>query len=279
MRTVAIGQTASRGSSEGYGRVKKLIGQLVWTLPILFAMLTGCSSDNATIIEDSGVRRIVRLDVEAANVYVVDENDRRLMIDAGNPGDEDRYEALMREVGIDPATIDYAILTHGHIDHAGTAAAFQQRYGIQVIGGADDQPMIDAGGGVDYCPTSLIAHYIEMTIDGLRYPVFKLDREIEMDGPPVNLAELGMTGTILPHSGHTPGSVVVLIGEHAFVGDLIRGGIIENEAPTTHFFMCDLQENRRRIGEILALDGVKQWHPGHFGSFSTEAVRAYLAGY
>ena len=253
------------------------VAWVAWVVAILSAMLTGCSSDRASIIEDSDARRIVRLDVESANVYVIEENDHRLMIDAGNPGDEERYEALMQEVGIDPATIDYAILTHGHIDHAGTAASFQQRHGIQLIGGADDQAMIDAGGQVDYCPTSMTARLIRMTIEGSRYPVFKLDRAIEMGGPAVDLAEFGMSGKILPHSGHTPGSVVILIGQHAFVGDLIRGGIVASERPTTHFFMCDLEENRRRIGEILALEGIEQWHPGHFGSFPAEAVSAYLA--
>ncbi|MGI9293218.1 MAG: MBL fold metallo-hydrolase [Pseudomonadales bacterium] len=243
---------------------------------MLSVAMTGCSSDRASIIEDSDARRIVRLDVASANVFVIEENDRRLMIDAGNPGDEDRYEALMREMGIDPATIDYAILTHGHIDHAGTAASFQERYGIQVIGGGADQEMIDAGGDVDLCPTSITARLIQLTIPS-PYPAFKLDRAIEMDGAAVDLAELGMSGKILPHSGHTPGSVVILIGRHAFVGDLIRGGLVSNETPKTHFFMCDLEENRRRIAEILALNRIEQWHPGHFGSFPVEAVKAYLA--
>ena len=251
-------------------------GRRVLFVAILLAIMTGCTGDRISIIEDSDVRRIVRLDVESANVYVIEENERRLMIDAGNPGDEDRYEALMRQAGIDPAKIDYAILTHGHIDHAGTAASFQERHGIQVIGGADDQTMIAAGGEVDLCPTSMIARFLRMTLEGSCYPVFKLDRAIEMGGPGIDLAELGMSGRILPHSGHTPGSMVILIGRHAFVGDLIRGGTIANETPTTHFFMCDLEENRRRIGEILELDEIEQWHPGHFGSFPAEAVRAYL---
>jgi len=105
--------------------MKQHFARVAWVVAILSAMLTGCSSDRASIIEDSDARRIVRLDVESANVYVIEENDHRLMIDAGNPGDEERYEALMREVGIDPATIGYGVLTHGHIDHAGTAASFQ----------------------------------------------------------------------------------------------------------------------------------------------------------
>ena len=257
--------------------MKVQFGRNIGVMAVLFAILTGCGGDRATIIEDSEARRIVRLDVASANVYVIEENDRRLMIDAGNPGDEDRYEALMREVGIDPATIDYAILTHGHIDHAGTAASFQARHGIQIIGGADDQTMIAAGGEVDLCPTSMTASLLSMTLEGSRYRVFELDRAIAMDGAAVDLAEIGMSGKILPHSGHTPGSLVVLIGQHAFVGDLIRGGTIANETPTTHFFMCDLEENQRRIGEILALDTIEQWHPGHFGSFPADDVRVYLA--
>ena len=257
--------------------MKEHFGRRAWFVAILLTIMTGCTDDRISIIEDSDARRIVRLDVESANVYVIEENERRLMIDAGNPGDEDRYEALMHEAGIDPATIDYAILTHGHIDHAGTAASFQERHGIQMIGGADDQTMIAAGGEVDLCPTSMTARFLKMTLEGSRYPVFKLDRAIEMDGPEIDLAELGMSGRILPHSGHTPGSLVILIGTHAFVGDLIRGGTIANETPTTHFFMCDLEENQRRIGEILALNGIEHWHPGHFGPFPAEAVGVYLA--
>jgi len=256
--------------------MKEHLSPLVWIVAILSLATTGCSSDQALIIENSDARRIVRLDVAAANVFVIEENDTRLMIDAGNPGDEGRYEALMREVGIDPATIDYAVLTHGHIDHAGTAAYFQKRYGIQIIGGADDQEMIDAGGDVELCPTSMTARFVRMTLEGSRYQEFKLDRAIATNGGPIDLAELGMSGRILPHSGHTPGSLVIQVGRHAFVGDLIRGGIVASETPTTHLFMCDLEENERRIGEILELRGIEQWHPGHFGSFSAEAVSEYL---
>lgn len=253
-----------------------LNGLKLLPLVMLAGLCLGCSEDKAVVVEDSKDRRIVRFDVASANVYVVEENGHRLMIDAGNPGDEMRYEALMRESGIDPATIDFAILTHGHIDHAGTAAFFQERYGIQIIGGGGDTPMIEAAGDVDLCPTSITAKLLHMTLKGKQYPAFQLDREISATGGTVDLAEFGMTGTVIPHSGHTPGSMVITIGSHAFVGDLIRGGVLRPEVPATHFFMCDLEENQRRIAEIMALEGIRHWHPGHFGPFPTAAVGQYL---
>jgi hydroxyacylglutathione hydrolase len=243
---------------------------------LLATLLLGCSGDRAVVIEDSSDRRIVRFDVASANVYVVEENGHRLMIDAGNPGDEERYEALMRGSGIDPATIDFAVLTHGHIDHAGTAAFFQERYGIQIIGGAGDKPMIEVAGDVDLCPTSITAKLLHMTLKGKQYPAFQLDRGISATSGTVDLAEFGITGKLIPHSGHTPGSIVITIGSHAFVGDLIRGGVLRPKVPATHFFMCDLEENRRRIAEIMALEEIQYWHPGHFGPFPAAAVEDYL---
>jgi glyoxylase-like metal-dependent hydrolase (beta-lactamase superfamily II) len=246
------------------------------TVVMLTMLCLGCSGDRAVVVEDSSDRRIVRFDVASANVYVVEENDHRLMIDAGNPGDGERYATLMRESGIDPATIDFAILTHGHIDHAGTAAFFQERYGIQIIGGIGDKPMIEAAGDVELCPTSITAKLLYMTLKGKQYPAFQLDREISATGDTVDLAQFGVTGKVIPHSGHTPGSMVITIGPHAFVGDLIRGEVLRPEVPATHFFMCDLDENRRRIAEIMALEEVQYWHPGHFGPFTAAAVGEYL---
>jgi hypothetical protein len=40
--------------------------------------------------------------------------------------------------------------------------------------------------------------------------------------------------------------------------------------------MCDLEENRRRIAEIMALEEIQYWHPGHFGPFPAAAVEDYL---
>ena len=244
---------------------------------LALATLVACGGGPGDpVIKDQPGLRILRFDVNSANVYIVEQGKVSLMIDAGNPGDEGEYERLMRDQGFDPASLDYLLLTHAHADHAGAAAYFQKRYGVEVIGGRDDQPLINARGRAELCPTSFVAKGIASIRSGKEYASFELDHSLDVDGGPFDLAKLGMTGMIWPSPGHTPGSVVAIVGDQAFVGDLIRGGMLEPTRPETHFFMCDLKENRQRIREVLDQAEVVQWHPGHMGPFAPDAVLAYL---
>ena len=231
---------------------------------------------NEVYSEDDELR-VVRLTVANANVYVVEQSGKRLMIDAGNPGDQEEIERRMREQGIDPASVDFLLLTHGHLDHAGTAAYFQAEYGVEVIGGSGDAAMVRGEARGEVCPTGPLARAIRFTQRGKAIPPFELDREIaERPAPGFDLANLGMRGRVLPWPGHTDGSVVAIVGRQAFVGDLIRGAILDPTAPKTHFFMCDLEENRRRIRELLESESVDVWHTGHFGPLAVGDVRAFL---
>ena len=97
------------------------------------------------------------------------------MIDAGNPSDEHELERMMRENAIDPGSSSHLLLTHGHLDHAGTAAYFQDTYAIKVIGGEGDQTMIGRGGRAELCPTGMFAKLIQVAQRGAIYPTFTLD--------------------------------------------------------------------------------------------------------
>jgi hydroxyacylglutathione hydrolase len=236
-------------------------------------VLGGCGTKNP-VLHDSDTLRVTLLSSGGANVYIVDRSGKRLMIDSGNPGDEQIFEALMLEQGISPDTIDYLILTHAHMDHAGTAAHFQEQWGITVIGGRADQSILDRQGQDDICPTSFLARVIQWMNEGKRYQKLQLDIPIEDN---FDLGELGIEGTILPLPGHTPGSLVVAFDDQVFVGDLIRGSLAAAEEAATHFFMCDLAENRTRIRGLLEHRDLQRWHPGHMGAFDVDAVHDYLA--
>ncbi len=249
-------------------------GAVVAVGVLVIAVTLILRAPDGSVVFESDTLRIRAFAIAGANVFVVDRNGKRLMIDAGNPGDGPAYEALMRERGISPESIDYLILTHGHIDHAGTAAFFQSSWGIKVVGGRRDQPMIDAGGRDDVCPTDLVARLILWVGGDRTYPRFDLDRPLDGD---FDLIELGIEGKILRWPGHTPGSLVVVFDNQVFVGDLVRGGMLDPEQPATHFFMCDLVGNRGKIRELLSRTELSRWYPGHLGPLDADAVRSFAA--
>ena len=248
-------------------KIIRLFGALAISLT-----LAGCGAKDPVLFE-SETLRVTLLSVGGANVYIVDRSGKRIMIDSGNPGDEQVFETMMLEQGISPDSIDYLILTHAHLDHAGTAAYFQTKWGIPVIGGRADQPLLDREGLADICPTGPLAQLILWIGEGRRYQGLQLDIPIETE---LDMAEFGIEGKILPLPGHTPGSLVITFDDQAFVGDLIRGSLVSDGEAATHFFMCDLAENRKRISQLLEYPQLQRWHPGHMGSFSVDAAREYL---
>ena len=53
----------------------------------------------------------------------------------------------LETLGLDPATIKYVIVSHGHSDHAGGASFLQDRYRARVVVSAEDWDLMDRTGG------------------------------------------------------------------------------------------------------------------------------------
>ena len=79
---------------------------------------------------------------------------------------------------------------------------------------------------------------------------------------------------IEPLPGHTPGSLIVMAGDAAFVGDLIRGGVVFSQSPTEHFYHENRSQAREQL-KTLAQSGVRMIFPGLFGPLSMEDVKSY----
>jgi metallo-beta-lactamase class B len=60
---------------------------------------------------------------------------------------EDEVVGGLRTLGMDPAQIKYAIVSHGHGDHSGGAAFLQEKFGTKVILSAEDWDLLDRSGG------------------------------------------------------------------------------------------------------------------------------------
>ncbi|MCB9525112.1 MAG: MBL fold metallo-hydrolase [Myxococcales bacterium] len=232
----------------------------------------GCGS-GLRQVRQGGAVQVHMLTQEYANVYVIQAGGHTVVIDAGLAESGPDYVAQLKELGV--SKVDALLVTHGHADHAGGAQAIKAATGARVVAHRGDQPMITAGKMDALCPTGAIARHRLDTDQGATYTGYAADQWL--DGPVELEALAGIPGKVVPLPGHTEGSLVVVVGQAAFVGDLLRGSIVGSGAEL-HFYMCDLADNRADIQWLLnAFPDVTTWYPGHFGPIERAEVEALVA--
>jgi hydroxyacylglutathione hydrolase len=166
-------------------------------------------------------------------------------------GDLPKLREAIRQTGV---TIEKILLTHGHIDHCGSAGIFAAELGVPIEGPhEDDRFWID-----------------RLAEDGARYGVagqpFESDRWL-VDGDTVTVGKLTFDVRHCP--GHTPGHVVFHhpASRLAIVGDVLFQGSIGR----TDFARGDHQQLLTSITQRLwPLGDDTAFVPGH-GPMSTFA--------
>jgi hydroxyacylglutathione hydrolase len=164
----------------------------------------------------------VRLDREV-NGYVLScaSTKEAVVIDPGLPVDR----LAEQTKGL---TLKYIIATHGHPGH---------------VAGKDDLKELTSG---------------ETAIHSADAKQFlrSADRYL-LDGDELEFGEFKMS--VLHTPGHTPGSVCLIVANHAFVGDTILAGGIGKQTPET-----DLRRQMMSIGtKLLRLPLSTALYPGH----------------
>jgi hydroxyacylglutathione hydrolase len=258
------------GPSKGVRLARRL-------LPVSLALLglTGCATSHSVDTVADGITvHTFRRDYVSA--FVIARGDDYFMVDAGYEANAPVLADDLRREGFDPARLRAIVLTHGHPDHAGGAGYFRRTFSTPIVAGASDANLLSAGSADPLCPTDDRARDRLASDQAARFTPFPADRavdaEVALDGL------VGIPGTIAPLPGHTPGSLVVTIPEAVFVGDLFRGAILGSSAEV-HFYMCDLEGNRRAVRTLLerVAPTATTFFTGHFGPVSRSAVAARFA--
>ncbi len=154
---------------------------------------------------------------KGTNAFIVDGDDGVVLIDTGLPK---RHGAILdgvKAIGREPEDIAAIVITHGHADHAGGAAALKRESGAALIASETDAPVVR---GEAPAPAPPIMDFpvlrrlvgLVPTAEGV-----SVDHAL-VEGPVPVVSDL----TAVPTPGHTPGHISLLLDRNGgvlFAGD------------------------------------------------------------
>ena len=171
-------------------------------------------------------------------------------------GAEDTGEAMVIDPGAEAPTImrvleekdfkvRYIFNTHGHFDHVSGDRELKEATGAEIMLHPADAFLLEALEDVPNVDVPLAAGF-ELALGEVR-------------------------GTVLHTPGHTPGSVCLLVGGRAFVGDTIFAGSVgRTDLPGGSY-----GEIAQSVRRLLALGDGVELYPGHGPKTTVGRERAH----
>jgi glyoxylase-like metal-dependent hydrolase (beta-lactamase superfamily II) len=202
--------------------------------------------------------QIHTLRLPLANAYLLENEAGLYLVDAGAPGDADRIQRRMNQIG--RSDLKLIFLTHAHLDHFGAAAELRRRTGAPVAIHSDDaQALAEAETmlGEVRGRGRLIGALLPLLERVLPPEPVQADILVS-DGQ--SLAEFGLEARVLHTPGHTPGSSCLMVeGELAFAGDLVSS---TGKPHPQRFFAGSWTQVAQSL-ERLQSAGPRLSYPGH----------------
>jgi glyoxylase-like metal-dependent hydrolase (beta-lactamase superfamily II) len=153
---------------------------------------------------------IITLTHKHTKSYLIGDKDRWVMLDAGWPDSFVHFSKLIKENRVRIKDIQYLIVTHFHMDHAGLTQVFKDCGVVLLLHTCQNEAVTKMN---DFFIKKPHRKYKPILEAGNRVVLSSESRTI--------LKEVGIDGEIVPTPGHSPDSVSLIIDNKcAFTGDL-----------------------------------------------------------
>lgn len=157
---------------------------------------------------------IVNVGYRSTNYWVISAGRSRLLVDLGWPGTMGMMRAQLKRMGVPIEEIRYGLATHYHIDHAGLAQELKQA-GVPLLLLETQLAAVPAMAQW----TKPEDNYMEITMNDNVVISFAESR--------ATLAQIDISGEILPSPGHSEDSVSLSLDDGAvFTGDLTHPAFV-----------------------------------------------------
>jgi hydroxyacylglutathione hydrolase len=216
------------------------------------------------------------------NCFLVKGEKKHILVDTGVPNSETKIIKQLKKNNIKLEDIGLIIITHGHIDHFGSAKRLKDILNVPILIHNFDKEALQTGKSM--LETLKPNHKIW---DIILKPKLTKDKalsclpDIVLNGnEEYDLLDYGINGKVIHTPGHTPGSVsVVLENGEAIIMDLassgiLLGGIVFNSRMKHPPFHDNLDQVKNSINNILSLNTGK-FYLGHGNPISKKSLIKY----
>jgi metallo-beta-lactamase class B len=153
---------------------------------------------------------------------------------------QDEVEGGLRQLGLDPASIKYVIVSHGHADHSGGAKFLQDKFGAHIILGAEDWDLLDRVPGPRPARDMVATDGMKLTLGDTTLTLYKTPGHT-----------LGTISTLIPLKDHGVAHTAAYWGGTAFNWVSGPSAYITADRPPRFWFQT-YGDSARRFRDIAA---------------------------
>ncbi len=200
-----------------------------------------------------------------------------VLVDAGLPRSETKVLRVLRQHGLGYGDIKLIVITHAHLDHAGSARKLRQLSGAPIVAHAGDLDYYEQRKPMTFCTTDWFSRlFLRTGVIRRPYAPFTPDLLLQ-DGESLDLRPYGLLGQVRHTPGHTEGSISLqLEGGDAMVGDLLASGVmLGGLVRTGHAKRPPFEDDPHRVAdqlEGLVNAGMQRFYLGHGGPLPASEV-------